>query len=225
MTAHRFSLFTLLVAALFAAPVHAQQQTEGERLLLERRKESLRLTRDAANPAKPLVATEAVIPDVEDLASRFKRTQAKLKPETLAAYKPGPAHDTLRGLGCNVLGSTPMGALTTDNELHMETLVFRCADGAQGRLTTARNVPPDIHVELDLMAVTGTVADHKAVIRYFSTDKSKRLVILQSWMSASDHLMNLEYALPPSTTDVKAGEAWAKAREVAVALDKAYPKR
>lgn len=221
MTTHRLMIFTLLAAALLAGPAHAQQ-TEGERRLLESRKESQRLTRDAADPVKPLVATDSIVPDVDDLAERFARTKAKLKPDYLAAYRPGPAHEVLSRLGCKVLGATPLGARMPSGELHMETLVFRCADGAQGRLTVSRDAPPDIHVELDDTAVTGRIANRPAVVRYFRAEKSRRLVIVQSWMAGPDHLLNLEYVLPAAPLDPRNRTIWAKGREMALALDQAY---
>jgi hypothetical protein len=224
MTPLRSSFLPLLAAVLLANPVSAQQ-TEGEQLLLKNRNESLRLARDASNPARPLVATDTIVPDVDDLADRFKRTQAKIKPELLAAYRPGPAHETLRSLGCNVLGATPMGAVVQGKELHMETLVYRCADGSQGRLTVSRNAPPDVQVGIDIAVAMSRIAGQPAVVRYFRADKSRRLVIIQSWMAGKDYLVNLEHALPTAKTDVEAGVTWAKPNEIALALDKAYAPR
>lgn len=226
MTVHPLKTL-LLISSLLTGIAHADKPTEGERRYLESRKEAARLTREASNPDRPLVATDTIIPDVDDLARRYKLTQAKLKPEYLAAYKPGPAHEVLHRLGCEVLGATPLGAPIQGRELHMEALAYRCADGAQGSVTTARNAPPDVHVSLDTESVTGDVSSRPAVVRYFRAQGSGRLVIVQSWMAGPNYLLTLEQALPPAITHtaVRTGSAWAKAREMAQTLDQAYATR
>lgn len=221
MMARRLPLLCLL-AGLVAAQVHADTPTEGDRLMQASRAEAERLTRDAADPFQPLIGTEAVVPKVDELAKRYELTKAKLKPAYLAAYQPGAAHAVLQKLGCKVLAATPLGAPVPGQGLNMEAIAYRCADGAEGSVTISRNAPPDVRVGLDMSSVTGRIDNRPAVLRYFRAQQSKRLVILQTWMASPDTLVSLTQALPPSHTEIRRGSAWADARKMAEALDRAY---
>ncbi len=240
MNQPRIALLVLL-ATLFSAHVRASgpmqapteaqattqtnAQTEGERRFMENKEQALRLLRDASDPQRPLTAAETIIPDVDDLAQRFKRTKAKLKPEYLAAYRPGPAHEVLRAQGCEVLEATPMGTPIDGKELHIEYIAFRCSSGDQGTLTVSRNAPPEVKVSLDGELITDKVAGSPAIVRYFRAQQSRRLAITQSWMAGPNYLLTLQQALPVITGNTQRGMAWSKARYLAEALHQAYAAR